>query len=59
MKLCLDVLIQQVLKQIRDIQNIQKIESFKCTWKIFNIRAIVITSYEHVLPIHYILSSKI
>jgi hypothetical protein len=56
MKLCWDVLIQQVLEQIKDIQDI---DSFKRTWKIFDIGAIVIPSYEHTFPIHYILNSNI
>jgi hypothetical protein len=41
-KLYWDVFIQQVFKQIKDIQNIN---SFERTWKIFNIGAIVISSY--------------
>ncbi len=56
MKLYWDVLVQQVFMQIGDIQDI---DSFKCTWKIFNIDAIVITSYGHTLPINCILSFDI
>jgi hypothetical protein len=51
-----DVLIQQVLKQIGDIQDI---DSFECAWKIFNIGAIVIPSFEHILIVHYIFSFDI
>jgi len=51
MKLCWDVFIQQALKQIGDIQDI---DSFECTWKIFDIGAIVIPSFEHILLVHYI-----
>ncbi len=43
MKLCQDVLVQQVFKQI---ENIQDIDSFKCTWKIFDITAIMIPNYD-------------
>jgi len=39
MKLCQDVFVQQVFKQIGDIQDI---DSFERTWKIFDIGAIVI-----------------
>jgi hypothetical protein len=56
MKFYRNVLIQQVLMQIGDIQDI---DSFKCTWKIFDIGAIMILSYEHILPIHYILNFDI
>ncbi len=52
MKFYRDVLVQQVFMQIGDIQDIN---SFKRTWKIFNIGAIVISSYGHILPINYIL----
>jgi hypothetical protein len=53
MKLYWDVLVQQVFMQIRDIQDI---DSFKLTWKIFNIGAIVITDYGHTFPSNYIFS---
>jgi hypothetical protein len=57
MKLCWDILIQQdFLKQIGDIQDI---DSFKHTWKIFDICAIMILGYEHTLLVHYILSFNI
>jgi hypothetical protein len=56
MKLRWDVLVQQVLKQIKDIQDIN---SFKHTWKIFDTGAIVILGYEHTFPIHYIFSFEI
>ncbi len=52
MKLYQDVFIQQVLKQIGDIQDI---DFFECTWKIFDTSAIVIPSYEHTHPLHYII----
>jgi hypothetical protein len=42
MKVYRDVLVQQVIGKIRDIQNI---DSFECTRKIFEIGAIVIPSY--------------
>jgi len=50
------VFIQQVIRQIGDIQNV---DSFECTWKKFDICAIVIPYYEHTLSIHYILSFDI
>ncbi len=56
MKLCQAVLVRQVLKQIQDIQDI---DSFKCAWKILNTNVIVILGYEHTFPIHYIFSSDI
>ncbi len=56
MKLCRDVLVQQVFKKIR---NIQDINSFKCTRKIFDIGAIVIPSHEHIILVHYIINSDI
>ncbi len=56
MKFCWDVLVQQLLKQIGDIQDIN---FFKHAWKIFNIGAIVIPSFEHIFPVHYIFSSNI
>ncbi len=56
MKLCWDVLVQQKLKQIEDIQNI---DSFKHAWKIFDIGAIVIPSYKHIFHVHYIFSFDI
>jgi hypothetical protein len=46
MKLCQYVLIQQVFKQIGDIQNI---DSFEHKWKIFDTHAIVTLGYEHIL----------
>ncbi len=46
MKFLWGFLVQQVLRQIKDIQNI---DSFECTWKIFDISAIVILGYEHIL----------
>ncbi len=42
MKLYRDVLVQQVIRKIKDIQDI---DSFECTKKIFEIGAIVIPSY--------------
>ncbi len=56
MKLCRDVFVQQILRQIGDIQDIN---SFKCPWKIFDIGAIVIPNFEHTLHVHYIFSSNI
>jgi hypothetical protein len=57
MKLCWDILIQQdFLKQIGDIQDI---DSFKHTWKIFDTCAIMILGYEHTLLVHYILNFNI
>jgi hypothetical protein len=56
MKLCWDVFVQQIFKQIGNIQNIN---SFKHTWKIFDTNAIMILGYEHTLPVHYIHSSNI
>ncbi len=53
MKLYWNVLVQQVFKQIGDTQDI---DSFKCA---FDISAIVIPSYQHIFPIHYILSFDI
>ncbi len=47
MKLYQDFLIQQVCRQIGDIQDIH---FFECTWKIFDTSAIVIPSYEHTHP---------
>jgi hypothetical protein len=55
MKLCQDVIVQQVFMPIG---NIQDRDSFECTWKIFDTNAIVIPNYEHS-PFHYILSSNI
>jgi hypothetical protein len=57
MKLYRDFFVQQdFLKQIGDIQDIN---SFKHTWKIFDISAIAIPSYEHILLVHYIISFNI
>jgi len=56
MKLCWDVFVQQVFRQIGNIQNIN---SFKHTWKIFDTNAIMILGYEHTFPIHYIHISNI
>jgi hypothetical protein len=56
MKLCWGVIVQQVLGQIG---NIQDIDSFEHTWKIFDIGAIVILGYEHALLVHYIFSFDI
>jgi hypothetical protein len=53
MKLCWDILIQQVFKQIGNVQNM---DSFEHRLKIFDTSAIVILGYEHTLPVHYILS---
>jgi hypothetical protein len=53
MKLCWDVFIQQVLRKMGNIQNI---DSFEHALKISDISAIVILGYEHTFPIHYILS---
>jgi hypothetical protein len=41
------------------IGDIEDIDSFERTWKIFDIGAIVITSYEHTLHVHYIISFDI
>ncbi len=41
------------------IGEIQDIDSFEHTWKIFDIGAIVIPSYEHILLVHYIVNSNI
>ncbi len=56
MKLCQDVFVQQVLKQIGDIQDM---DSFEHTWKIFGIGAIVILSYEHIFLVRYVISFDI
>jgi hypothetical protein len=52
MELYRDALVQQVIKKIGDILNIY---SFECTWKKFDICAIVIPNYEHTHSVHYIL----
>jgi hypothetical protein len=49
MKFLGDVLVQQIFKYIRDIQNIC---AFKHAWEIFDIDTIVILGYEHLLFIH-------
>jgi len=56
MKICWGVLVQLILRQIKDIQDI---DSFKCTWKIFYTSAIVILGYEHIFLIHYIFNFNI
>jgi hypothetical protein len=53
MELYWDVFVQQIIKQIGDIQNI---DSFEYTWKKFDTCVIVILSYEHKLSFHYILN---
>jgi hypothetical protein len=55
MKFYQGVFVQQVFRQIGDIQDI---DSFEHTWKIFDTSAIVILSHEHTFPIHYIISSN-
>jgi hypothetical protein len=56
MKLYQDAFVQHNLGQIGVIQNIN---SFQRTWKIFDIGAIVVPSYEHIFLIHYIISFDI